>query len=189
MLDVNEHVVLRCGCKKCLVVFEQFDSWLCDEHVDATLNCVLCDWIVGSIRRENRDCSELARLVLLCRRCPYSRCLSVGRQLRPCTHLGRSCPPLGTRRTTHLVHCTPRRCSSVDARLHIMSLLGQSRGILNSRIAGNLPPETPTMDSFPTFPRLRRSNSVSPTTPTFLSDLDAPPPTNPVVYSPVPTWT
>jgi hypothetical protein len=58
----------------------------------------------------------------------------------------------------------------------------------HSRIAGNLPPETPTMESFPTFPRLRRSNRVKPTTPTFLSDVDAAPPTNPVVYSPVPTW-
>ena len=28
---------------------------------------------------------------------------------------------------------------------------------------------------------------VNPTTPTFLSDPEAPPPTNPVVYSPVPT--
>jgi len=28
---------------------------------------------------------------------------------------------------------------------------------------------------------------VRPTTPTFLSDPEAPPPTNPVVYSPVPT--
>lgn len=55
------------------------------------------------------------------------------------------------------------------------------------RIAGNFPPDVPTMDNFPTFPRRRRSNSVNPTTPTFLSDPEAPPPTNPVVYSPVPT--
>jgi hypothetical protein len=54
-------------------------------------------------------------------------------------------------------------------------------------MAGNFPPDVPTIDSFPTFPRRRRSNKVSPTTPTFLSDPDAPPPTNPVVYSPVPT--
>lgn len=68
---------------------------------------------------------------------------------------------------------------------HSRPMRGEAR---DSRIAGNLPPETPTIDSFPTLPRLRRSNSVRPTTPTFLSDLDAPPPTNPVVYSPVPTW-
>lgn len=43
------------------------------------------------------------------------------------------------------------------------------------------------MDRFPTLPRLRRSKRVNPTTPTFLSDLEAPPPTKPVVYSPVPT--
>jgi hypothetical protein len=48
-------------------------------------------------------------------------------------------------------------------------------------------PDVPTIDSFPTFPRRRRSNMVRPTTPTFLSDPEAPPPTNPVVYSPVPT--
>lgn len=56
-----------------------------------------------------------------------------------------------------------------------------------SRIAGNLLPEVPTMDSFPTLPRRRKSKRVKPTTPTFLSDPEAPPPTKPVVYSPVPT--
>jgi hypothetical protein len=54
-------------------------------------------------------------------------------------------------------------------------------------MAGYFPPDVPTIDSFPTFPRRRRSNMVNPTTPTFLSDPEAPPPTNPVVYSPVPT--
>lgn len=58
----------------------------------------------------------------------------------------------------------------------------------NSLIAGNFPPDTPTMLNFPTLPRRRKSNSVSPTTPTFLSEPDAPPPTKPVVYSPVPTY-
>jgi hypothetical protein len=55
------------------------------------------------------------------------------------------------------------------------------------RIAGNFPPDVPTIDRSPTFPRRRRSNNESPTTPTFLSDPEAPPPTKPVVYSPVPT--
>lgn len=45
----------------------------------------------------------------------------------------------------------------------------------------------PTIDNLPTLPRLLRSNSVKPTTPTFLSLPDIPPPTKPVVYSPVPT--
>jgi len=54
-------------------------------------------------------------------------------------------------------------------------------------MAGYFPPDVPTMESFPTFPRRRRSNIVNPTTPTFLSEPEAPPPTNPVVYSPVPT--
>ena len=45
----------------------------------------------------------------------------------------------------------------------------------------------PTIESFPTFPRRRRSKRVNPTTPTFLSEPEAPPPTKPVVYSPVPT--
>lgn len=56
------------------------------------------------------------------------------------------------------------------------------------RIAGNLFPDTPTMLSLPTLPRRRRSNSVKATTPTFLSEPDMPPPTKPVVYSPVPIW-
>jgi hypothetical protein len=43
------------------------------------------------------------------------------------------------------------------------------------------------MLNFPTFPRRRKSNMVRPTTPTFLSEPEAPPPTKPVVYSPVPT--
>ena len=53
-------------------------------------------------------------------------------------------------------------------------------------MAGNLCPDVPTMLSLPTLPRRRRSKRVRPTTPTFLSDLDAPPPTKPVVYSPIP---
>lgn len=56
-----------------------------------------------------------------------------------------------------------------------------------SRIAGNFLPETPTIDRSPTLPRRRRSNIVSPTTPTFLSEVLAAPDTKPVVYSPVPT--
>jgi hypothetical protein len=84
----------------------------------------------------------------------------------------------------------PQKCSSGGARLVDIStevfLLSQG---IDSRIAGNLPPETPTMDRSPTLPRLRRSKRVNPTTPTFLSDLEAPPPTKPVVYSPVPTCT
>jgi hypothetical protein len=59
--------------------------------------------------------------------------------------------------------------------------------VVELRIAGYFDPVMPTIDSFPTFPRRRRSKSVSPTTPTFLSDPEAPVPTKPVVYSPVPT--
>jgi hypothetical protein len=54
-------------------------------------------------------------------------------------------------------------------------------------MAGNFRPDTPTMLNFPTLPRRRKSNMVNPTTPTFLSEPEAPPPTKPVVYSPVPT--
>jgi hypothetical protein len=55
-------------------------------------------------------------------------------------------------------------------------------------MAGYLLPVVPTMLNFPTFPLLLKSNIVSPTTPTFLSEPEPPPPTHPVVYSPVPTW-
>lgn len=54
-------------------------------------------------------------------------------------------------------------------------------------IPGNLLPEVPTIDRLPTLPRLLKSKSVRPTTPTFLSDDEAVPLTYPVVYSPVPT--
>ena len=63
----------------------------------------------------------------------------------------------------------------------------EANGGKNARIAGYLLPDVPTIDNFPTFPRRRRSNIVNPTTPTFLSDPEAPVPTKPVVYSPVPT--
>jgi hypothetical protein len=55
-------------------------------------------------------------------------------------------------------------------------------------MAGNLLPLTPTMDNFATFPLRLKSKKDRPTTPTFLSDPEAPLPTQPVVYSPVPTW-
>jgi hypothetical protein len=75
----------------------------------------------------------------------------------------------------------------------IFNLFNQSSAfqllpLLDSRIPGNFFPDTPTMLKSPTLPRRRRSNSVRPTTPTFLSEPEAPPPTNPVVYSPVPTY-
>lgn len=54
-------------------------------------------------------------------------------------------------------------------------------------MAGNFFPLTPTMLSLLTFSRRRRSNKLRPTTPTFLSEPEAPVPTQPVVYSPVPT--
>lgn len=63
---------------------------------------------------------------------------------------------------------------------------GKGKGVV-VRMAGYFVPEVPTMESLPTLPRRRKSNIVRPTTPTFLSDPEAPPPTKPVVYSPVPT--
>jgi hypothetical protein len=54
-------------------------------------------------------------------------------------------------------------------------------------MAGRLVPDVPSVPSLPTFPRLRRPNRLSPTTPTFLSDPNMPPPTKTVVDSPVPT--
>lgn len=64
---------------------------------------------------------------------------------------------------------------------------GKERGF-HALIAGNFLPDTPTILNLPTLPRRRRSNIVNPTTPTFLSEPEAPPPTKPVVYSPVPTY-
>jgi hypothetical protein len=137
-----------------------------------------CDWQISVSRVVfNHDIST------------YLHCLWAKRQWQFCTHLDRSSLPSDIHRTIHLDRCMLLRCFSVGARLRRISIESAnqlSRGC-NSRIAGNLPPDTPTMESLPTFPRRRRSKRVSPTTPTFLSDLDAPPPTNPVVYSPVPT--
>ena len=76
------------------------------------------------------------------------------------------------------------RCSPGNRQLGLGVLSEEESDI---RIAGYFVPLVPTMESCPTFPRRRRSNIVRPTTPTFLSLPEAPPPTNPVVYSPVPT--
>jgi hypothetical protein len=80
-----------------------------------------------------------------------------------------------------LWRCSPvqgNQCQGHQIKLQACSL----------RIAGNFVPLTPTIPSLPTLPLRRRSNKVSPTTPTFLSEPEAPPPTKPVVYSPVPTF-
>lgn len=87
--------------------------------------------------------------------------------------------------------CILARCCGRDARLEVGSacllcLLAGSL-LIHVRMPGNFLPETPTMLKSPTLPRRRRSNRVRPTTPTFLSEPDAAPPTKPVVYSPVPT--
>ncbi len=62
----------------------------------------------------------------------------------------------------------PQQCPATQKAIRI----GQKDSVLN----------------FPTLLLLRKSNKVRPTTPTFLSEPDMPPPTKPVVYSPVPTW-
>ena len=62
----------------------------------------------------------------------------------------------------------PQQCLATQKAIGI----GQKHSVLN----------------FPTLLLLRKSNKVRPTTPTFLSEPDMPPPTKPVVYSPVPTW-
>lgn len=55
MFNVNEDIVLLCGRKQLLVVFEQLHGWLCDEDVNATLNCVQSDWVVSGVRREDSN--------------------------------------------------------------------------------------------------------------------------------------
>lgn len=65
---------------------------------------------------------------------------------------------------------------------------GRAGGGRAVRMAGNFLPLTPAMARWPTLARRRRSKRVRPTTPTFLSEPEAPPPTKPVVYSPVPIY-
>lgn len=79
---------------------------------------------------------------------------------------------------------SPRHKSWTRAAHDRVSQMGSD----DSRIAGNLLPDVPTMLKLPTLPRLRRSKRQSPTTPTFLSEPLGAPPTKPVVYSPVPTY-
>lgn len=79
------------------------------------------------------------------------------------------------------------RCSPVEA-VSQMPSCAPSSFVMGLRIAGYFVPLTPTIPRLPTLPLRRRSNKVSPTTPTFLSEPEAPVPTKPVVYSPVPTF-
>lgn len=190
MLDINEDIVLLCGCKQLLVVFKQLDRWLRDEDVDSTFDGIQGDGVVGGIRRKD---------------CDYRKSVSQRKHIRSRNSLalpfgsasiavlnasGSVLPSLGnsSKDTSNPLYASEMffcRCSPAQDQ-HYAAVKKQLR---DPRIAGNLPPETPTMDSLPTLPRLRRSNSVRPTTPTFLSEVDAPPPTKPVVYSPVPTYT
>jgi hypothetical protein len=173
------------------MVLKQFNSWLCDKNMDAALDRILGNWVVSSVRGEYGDYAKLETLFVHILAVFHLLALPFGRASIAALYASGSVfPSLGyssndTSRPLYASEMFFCRCSPMH---HEFPRLF-SQGACNSRIAGNLPPETPTMDSFPTLPRLRRSNSVKPTTPTFLSDLDAPPPTNPVVYSPVPTWT
>jgi hypothetical protein len=87
-------------------------------------------------------------------------------------------------------HCRVEKCSYSSAALYpSLSAKWAESGITVHGIRlEEIFPEVPTMLKFPTLPLLRKSNNVRPTTPTFLSDPDMPPPTKPVVYSPVPTY-
>lgn len=53
VLNVNKDIVLLGLLEELLVVLEQLDRWLCDENVDATLDGVKSDWVVGCVRGED----------------------------------------------------------------------------------------------------------------------------------------
>lgn len=55
MLNINKYVVLLGRLKELLVVLEQFDGWLCDKDVNAALDGVQSDGVVGGVRGENSD--------------------------------------------------------------------------------------------------------------------------------------
>ena len=191
VLDVHKHIVLLCCRKEVLVVFECLHCRLCDENVDAALNRVLSNWVVGGVRSKNGDCVRISDFPFAFFTCnKHLLALPFGSASMAVLYAsGSVLPSLGysskdTSRPLYASEMFFCKCSPMHHE-HSRPMRDKAR---DSRIAGNLPPETPTIESFPTFPRLRRSNRVRPTTPTFLSDLEAPPPTNPVVYSPVPTW-
>lgn len=189
MLNVDENIMFFGFLEQLLMMLQQLYSRFCDEHMNAAFDSVQRNGIVSSIRSENRDYLASALLTIgLHLEKTYLHCLWGGRLSQSCKILDLFFLPLEIPRTKHPVRYTPLRCSFAGVRLAGVSNLNSiKRALRNLRIAGNFPPETPTMERFPTLPRLRRSNSVKPTTPTFLSDFEAPPPTNPVVYSPVPT--
>lgn len=60
VLDVNKDVVLFGLLQKFLVVLKQLDSWFCYQDVDAALNGVQSDGVVGGVRCEDCDFARSA---------------------------------------------------------------------------------------------------------------------------------
>jgi hypothetical protein len=170
VLNVDEYAVFFCCFEEELVVCEGFDSRFGYEDVDLPFDGVECYRVVRSVRGEDRDGvaggegvdsgfvgGGVADIV---RRVGVEGGIQV---------------VVGLRDVFEEVFAWRRSVTGIG---------GEGE---DERMAGYLFPDVPTMLNFPTLPRRRRSNMVNPTTPTFLSDPDAPPPTKPVVYSPVPT--
>lgn len=178
VLDENEDIVLPGGLDKQLVLLEMLDGWLCHKDVVAALYRIQRNWVMCGVGGENGDCA--------------ARCQSINGRL---VRVAVTNVTLGVRLEGNVeavvdlgdVLLQMFACGAVSKRAIGTKKSKDATGIF-LRIAGNLPPDAPTMDSWPTLPRRLRSNRVKATTPTFLSDAEALPPTKPVVYSPEPTW-
>lgn len=55
MLDVYKDIVLLSLFEELLVVLEQLDGWFCDKNVNAALNGVQSDRVVGGVRSEDSN--------------------------------------------------------------------------------------------------------------------------------------
>lgn len=55
VLNVDENIVLLCLGEECLMVLEQLDCWLCNKNVDAALDGIEGNWVVGGVGGEDGD--------------------------------------------------------------------------------------------------------------------------------------
>lgn len=166
VFNVHNYIVLARLSEQIEVVREELGRGLSDENVDLALNGVQSDRVMGGVGCENGDCRAGGKGV---------NGSFVG------FWVGGVVGGKGGEGDIKAV------VDFGDILLQVCALvsLGQfwriaeyegKRGC-GLRIPGNLDPDTPTMLKSPTLPRRRKSKSVRPTTPTFLSEVEAVPPT------------
>jgi len=63
VLDIDKDIVFLCFFEQFLVVFEEFDGWLCYEDVNAALYGVESNWVVSGVRGKNGNCAAFRKCI------------------------------------------------------------------------------------------------------------------------------